>query len=168
VTTIGLKYAKEPPRHPLSTRPVLNTGFRIPPGADHHEVKSFYTFREDAHIVSLMPHMHLRGKDFTIKAIAPDGSERILLQVPRYDFNWQTYYVPREPIAIPKGTKIECVAHFDNSKGNRFNPDPSIEVRWGEQTWEEMMIGWLTYYFDQPTPAGPATATGGAGGTGGK
>ena len=166
VTTIGLKYAKEPPRHPLLTRPVLNTGFRIPPGADSHEVKSFYTFREDAHIVSLMPHMHLRGKDFVIKAIAPDGSERILLQVPRYDFNWQTYYVPREPIAIPKGTKIECVAHFDNSKGNRFNPDPSIEVRWGEQTWEEMMIGWLTYYFDQPAPSGPVTTTGGTGGKG--
>jgi hypothetical protein len=92
--------------------------------------------------------MHLRGKDFEIEAIFPDGTSKILLSVPRYDFNWQTYYVPKEAVSIPKGTKIECTAHFDNSPNNKFNPDPTKPVRWGEQTWEEMMIGWLTYYYD--------------------
>lgn len=148
VTTIGLRYAKEPPKHQVFTRPVLNTGFVIPAGADNHEVKSGYTFKEGAHIVSLMPHMHLRGKDFEVKAVFPDGSSKVLLSVPRYDFNWQTYYVPRVPVALPAGTKIECTAHFDNSTNNKFNPDATKDVRWGEQTWEEMMIGWLSYYYD--------------------
>jgi hypothetical protein len=159
VTTIGLKYAKEPPEHQILTRPVLNTTFTIPAGASSHEVKSSYMFKEDAHLVSLMPHMHLRGKDFEIKAIFPDGEARTLLKVPRYDFNWQTYYVPKEPLAIPKGSKIECTAHFDNSPANKFNPDPTKDVKWGDQTWEEMMIGWLGYYND----AGPKPAVSGGG-----
>jgi hypothetical protein len=163
VTTIGLIYAKEQPKHHVLTRPVLNTGFVIPPGAPNHEVKSFYTFREDTRIVSFMPHMHLRGKDFEIKAIYPDGSSKILLNVPKYDFNWQTYYVPKEPVAIPKGTKIECTAHFDNSTNNKFNPDPTKEVRWGDQTWEEMMIGWLSYYNDPKPAERPAASSSGGG-----
>jgi Copper type II ascorbate-dependent monooxygenase, C-terminal domain len=146
VTTVGLKYAKEPPKHQVLTRPILNMTFVIPAGAESHEVKSTYTFKEDVELSSLMPHMHLRGKDFEIKAIYADGTSKVLLNVPKYDFNWQTYYVPKEPIVIPKGTKIECVAHFDNSPNNRFNPDPTKNVKWGEQTWEEMMIGWLSYY----------------------
>ncbi|HKQ77520.1 MAG TPA: cytochrome c [Blastocatellia bacterium] len=149
VTTIGLQYAKEQPKHQILTRPVLNTGFMIPAGASSHEVKSSYMFKEGARLTSLMPHMHLRGKDFEIKAVFPDGTNKVLLKVPRYDFNWQTYYVPREPLAIPKGTKIECVAHFDNSTGNKYNPDPTKDVKWGEQTWEEMMIGWLSYYYEE-------------------
>jgi mono/diheme cytochrome c family protein len=163
VTTIGLKYAKEPPKHQIQTRPVLNTGFKIPAGAPAHEVKSFHTFKEDVYLTSLMPHMHLRGKDMEIKAIFPDGTTKILLNVPRYDFNWQTYYVPKEPIAIPKGTKIECTAHFDNSNANKYNPDPTKEVRWGDQTWEEMMIGWLSYYQDGGPAPKPAAATGNSG-----
>lgn len=153
VTTVGLKYAKEPPQHQLFTRPVLNTTFVIPAGDSNHEVKSTYTFKDGVHLVSLMPHMHLRGKDFEIKAIYADGTSKVLLNVPKYDFNWQTYYVPQEPIAIPAGTKIECVAHFDNSTSNKFNPDPAVDVKWGEQTWEEMMIGWLSYYIDSGEPA---------------
>ena len=165
VTTIGLKYAKEQPKHQVLTRPVLNTGFKIPAGATSHEVKSSYTFSEDVHLTSLMPHMHLRGKDFEIKAAFPDGTTRVLLNVPRYDFNWQTYYVPKEPLAIPKGTKIECTAHFDNSPGNKYNPDPTKDVKWGEQTWEEMMIGWLSYYNDaDPKPADKPAASSSSGG----
>lgn len=158
VTTLGVKYAKELPMHAIQTRPVLNTGFTIPAGADNHEVKSFYTFKEDVRVVSLMPHMHLRGKSFEIKAIFPDGKSQVLLNVPRYDFNWQTYYVPKEPVAIPKGTKIECTAHYDNSPANKFNPDPTKVVKWGDQTWEEMMIGWLSYYSEAPTQK-PTTAS---------
>jgi len=163
VTTIGLKYAKEPLRHHIQTRPVLNTGFKIPAGATSHEVKSFHTFKEDVRLTSLMPHMHLRGKDFEIKAHFPDGTTKVLLNVPRYDFNWQTYYVPKEPVALPKGTKIECTAHFDNSPANKYNPDPSKEVRWGDQTWEEMMIGWLSYYQEGGAEPKPAATTGNSG-----
>lgn len=153
VTTIGLIYAKEPPRHEIKTRPIMNPRFVIPPGADNHEVQSAYTFKEDIHVTSFMPHMHLRGKDFVFKAVTADGAAKILLNVPKYDFAWQTYYVPTEPIAIAKGTKIECVAHFDNSKNNKYNPDPTKEVRWGDQTWEEIMIGWVSYYYDNPQPS---------------
>jgi hypothetical protein len=156
VTTIGLKYAKERPKHQVLTRPVLNMSFTIPAGEPNHEVKSSFVFKEDAHLTSLMPHMHLRGKDFEIKAILPDGATKVLLKVPRYDFNWQTYYVPKEPLAIPKGAKIECTAHFDNSPGNKYNPDPTKVVKWGDQTWEEMMIGWLGYYNDDASDSKPA------------
>ncbi|MCI0663088.1 MAG: peroxiredoxin, partial [Acidobacteria bacterium] len=159
ITSIGLKYAKEAPKHQILTRPVLNTGFVIPAGAANHEVKSSFTFNEDVRLSSLMPHMHMRGKDFEIKAIFPDGTSKILLNVPKYDFNWQTYYVPKQAVAIPKGTKIECIAHFDNSPNNRFNPDPAKDVKWGEQTWEEMMIGWLSYYQDTGSGSKPTGAT---------
>jgi hypothetical protein len=156
VTTVGLIFAKQTVKYPVLTRPIMNNRFAIPPGAASHEVKSSFTFQEDAHLVSFMPHMHLRGKDFIYKAVYPDGREQVLLSVPKYDFNWQTYYVPKEPLAIPKGTRIDCVAHFDNSTGNRFNPDPTREVKWGDQTWEEMMIGWASYYNDAPPVAKPA------------
>lgn len=152
ISTIGLIYAKELPKHEVKTRPVMNPRFVIPAGADNHEVISSYTFKEDIHITSFMPHMHLRGKDFVFKAIAADGTTKILLNVPKYDFNWQTYYIPTEPIAIAKGTKIECVAHYDNSKNNKYNPDPTKDVKWGDQTWEEMMIGWVSYYYDNAQP----------------
>jgi len=109
-----------------------------------------------------MPHMHLRGKDFEFKAVFPDGTSKILLSVPRYDFNWQTYYVAKEPEALPKGTKIECVAHFDNSTNNRFDPDATKDVRWGDQTWEEMMIGWISFVYDNPQPSTPAKKTDGS------
>ena len=150
VTTIGLIYAKETPQHEIKTKPVLNVRFVIPPGADNHEVQSSFTFKEGVHITSFMPHMHLRGKDFIFKSVNPDGQTNTLLSVPKYDFSWQTYYLPTEPVAIAPGTKIECVAHFDNSKNNKYNPDPAKEVRWGDQTWEEMMIGWVSYYQDKP------------------
>ena len=92
-----------------------------------------------------MPHMHLRGKDFLYRATYPDGRSEILLSVPSYDFNWQGNYNFTEPVSAPAGTKIDCLAHFDNSADNRANPDPTKKVRWGDQTWEEMMIGWVTY-----------------------
>jgi hypothetical protein len=89
--------------------------------------------------------MHVRGKDFRYTAVFPDGRREVLLSVPRYDFNWQLLYVPKDGIVLPKGSRLECVAHFDNSPNNRFNPDPSKEVKWGPQTCEEMMIGWFDY-----------------------
>ena len=150
ISTLGVIFAKETPKNEIKTRPVMNPRFVIPAGADNHEVKSAYTFKEDVRITSYMPHMHLRGKDFQIKAVYPDGSSKILLNVPKYDFAWQSYYIPTDPVVIPKGTRIECTAHYDNSAKNKFNPDPTKEVKWGDQTWEEMMIGWLSYYYETP------------------
>jgi hypothetical protein len=96
-----------------------------------------------------MPHMHLRGKDFLFEATYPDGKKEVLLSVPRYDFNWQSVYRAAKPLAMPKGTKLRCVAHFDNSGKNPNNPDPSKPVFWGDQTWEEMMVGWFDFYWDE-------------------
>jgi hypothetical protein len=94
-------------------------------------------------LLSLFPHMHLRGKDFHYEVLYPDGRKETLLNVPRYDFNWQTSFVFADPLQLPAGTKLHCTAHFDNSADNPANPDPSHPVRWGDQTWEEMMIGWF-------------------------
>jgi hypothetical protein len=89
--------------------------------------------------------MHYRGKAFRFTAHYPDGKKEILLDVPRYDFNWQTYYMFKEPVSLPKGARILSSAWYDNSDKNPSNPDPKVEVKWGDQTWEEMMIGFFTY-----------------------
>ena len=122
----------------------------IPPGADNHQVEAGLRFRREGHILGFMPHMHLRGKDFVYRAIYPDGKTEVLLSVPRFNFNWQSVYRLAEPMAMPKGTKLHCVAHFDNSAKNPNNPDPTKTVYWGDQTWEEMMIGWTDFVYDKP------------------
>jgi hypothetical protein len=93
--------------------------------------------------------MHMRGKDFLYRLVYPDGTSRVLLSVPRWDFNWQLTYVFKEEVAAPKGSRLECVAHYDNSPQNKFNPDPTKLVKWGPQTWDEMMIGYLDYTLDK-------------------
>jgi mono/diheme cytochrome c family protein len=157
-TKIGLIFAKEPAKKLIVTGNAMNTRFVIPPGDPNYEVTSSTTFREDVYLTSFMPHMHLRGKDFKYTAVYPDGRQEVLLNVPKYDFNWQLTYIPEKPIFLPKGTRLDCVAHFDNSTKNKFNPDPSKEVRWGDQTWEEMMIGWYTFTRDV-APAKPLAAS---------
>ncbi len=147
-SAIGLIFAKQPPTKVVVTAPVFFPYFRIPAGAANHQVEAKYTCQKDGHIVGFMPHMHLRGKDFIYYALYPDGTKQTLLSVPRFDFNWQSVYRPVEPVPTPKGTKIHCVAHFDNSKDNPNNPDPSQAVTWGDQTWEEMMIGWVDFAYD--------------------
>jgi hypothetical protein len=142
---IGLIFAKEPPRQEIRTGIIANPLFAIPAGAANHQVEAEATFSDDVRIWTLHPHMHLRGKDMTYTAIYPDGRSQIVLQVPKFDFGWQTDYWLAEPIALPKGSKLHVRAHFDNSPANRSNPDPSKVVRWGDQTWEEMMIGFFTY-----------------------
>jgi hypothetical protein len=147
-TSIGLKFAKTPPSKQLRTGMALNPRFVIPAGDANHEVRSATTLAEDVHLVSMTPHMHFRGKDFTYTAVFPDGTSETLLHVPAYDFNWQLSYVLATPRALPKGTRLECVAHFDNSSGNAANPNPKADVRWGDQTWDEMMIGFFTFTRD--------------------
>jgi hypothetical protein len=147
-TSVGLYFSKGPVEKRVITTGATYGNLVIPPGEPNYESKSSFTFKEDSHIVSFMPHMHVRGKDFEYKLVYPDGTSKILLKVPRYDFNWQLTYLLKEPVAAPKGSRIECVAHHDNSEKNKYNPDPKKEVRWGPQTWEEMMIGWLDYTID--------------------
>jgi len=147
-TKVGLIFCKEEPKQRVVTLTATQARFAIPPGDGNHEVKSQFTLQDDSQLVWLMPHMHLRGKDFEYKAVYPTGESQILLSVPKYDFNWQLAYETMKPITLPKGTRIECVAHFDNSINNKANPDPTKEVRWGDQSWEEMMIGWFGVAID--------------------
>jgi len=111
--------------------------------------------------LTLTPHMHLRGKSFRYEAEQPDGTREVLLDIPRYDFNWQLRYRLAEPKLLPKGTKLECTAHFDNSAENLANPDPTQAVRWGDQTWEEMMIGYFGTLPVEPDVNVPASQAGG-------
>ena len=104
----------------------------------------------------MMPHMHLRGKDFRFLIHFPDGRETMILDVPRFDFNWQLGYELKQALKLPKGTRIECIAHFDNSKNNKFNPDSGKEISWGDQTFEEMMIGFFLYKIPVTPAASPA------------
>lgn len=154
---VGLTFAKTPVEHQARTVGIAQTRFIIPAEADNHPVRASYTFPRDAHLLSFMPHMHLRGKSFQYEATFPDGRKEMLLSVPAYDFGWQTSYNLAEPLAMPKGTRIDCLAHYDNSKGNPANPDPSRAVTWGDQTFEEMMIGYLDCVDDGPIVTTPPT-----------
>ena len=131
---------------------LINGQFKIPAGAGDHVVKAEMTTSADVTLRSLLPHTHLRGKSWEYTAIYPDGRSEVLLSVPKYDFNWQTEYVFAEPLKLPKGTTIRAVAHYDNSHGNKDNPDPSVEVAWGDQTWEEMMFTAFVYSIDGVAP----------------
>ncbi len=147
-TRIGLIYAKEKPKERVMTMNAMNFFLKIPPGDPAYESHAQITLHHDVKLVSMMPHMHLRGKDFEYRAVYPTGETQTLLRVPRYDFNWQLGYVLQDQLLLPKETRIECTAHHDNSANNKFNPDPTKEVRWGDQTFEEMMIGWFDVAFD--------------------
>jgi hypothetical protein len=157
VSEVGLIFAKKPPRARVFTLPIYNRWFmtrwiRIPAGADNFEMESMYEFNEDVQVLDFMPHMHLRGKDFLYEAHFANGKKETLLSVPKYNFNWQSGYRLEKPLRMPKGSKIRCLAHFDNSAKNPHNPDPTIQVYWGDQTWEEMMVGWLQYSVELPKP----------------
>ena len=142
---IGVKLAKQPPTKLRAARggQMPNLTFAIPPGTPSYEVMAKQTFKADTYLSTMYPHMHVRGKDVQYKLVYPDGREEVLLSVPRYDFNWQLTYKLAEPKLMPEGSTLMVVAHFDNSTGNRFNPDPTATVRWGDQTWEEMLIGYF-------------------------
>jgi hypothetical protein len=115
----------------------------IPAAAQDYVSHASMTLAQPAKLISVQPHMHRRGKSMEVQAVYPDGRTRVLVSVPRYDFNWQTTYVLREPLLLPSGTKLESVAHFDNSVNNTANPDPSVPVHWGDMTTDEMHIAFL-------------------------
>ncbi len=153
ISRVGMVFADpKEVTHQVMTRQAANSKFAIPPHAENHPVEAASRAADrDMLLLSMMPHMHLRGKSFRYEARYADGRTERLLDVPAYDFNWQTSYRLAAPKLLPKGTRIQCLAHFDNSEFNLANPAPEKTIRWGDQTWDEMMIG----YFDVAVPREP-------------
>jgi hypothetical protein len=149
-TKVGVAFTKQPPTQRVMTLAAANNKFTIPPGDSNYQVDADFELGHEAKLSALLPHMHLRGKDFEYRLIYPTGETATILRVPHYDFGWQLWYQPVSDILLPKGTKIAVTAHYDNSPNNRNNPDPTKAVKWGDQSWEEMMIG----FFDVTFPAG--------------
>jgi hypothetical protein len=146
------------PSRELVVASAWNIAFRIPPQAAEYPVQARYVFDQDASLYAFFPHMHLRGSRAKYEARYPDGGSETLLSVPKYNFNWQSLYTLRTPKAIPAGTEIVFTGAFDNSRTNSANPDPSKEIRFGKQSWEEMFIGYMLYTVPnrQPTAAPPS------------
>jgi mono/diheme cytochrome c family protein len=151
-SSIGLVFAKKPPQEEIRTSAFVNPLLVLPPGESNKAVPSAIRFTQDVRLYALFPHTHLRGKSWEYRVVYPDGRSEIVLAVPKYDFNWQTYYVFARPLTLPKGARMEAVAHYDNSSGNPWNPDPKVEVRWGEQTWQEMQYSGITYSVIEAQP----------------
>jgi len=161
-TSIGLIFADpKSVRKEVATNLLFDTTLRIPPHAANHCVEKSRRFEEDVLLLAMFPHMHLRGKSFRYEAIYPDGRIEILLDVPRYDFNWQNRYELAEPKRLPAGTTLRCIAHYDNSSDNPANPDPAATVLTGKQSWEEMFNGYYDIALagqDLTTPPGRGEA----------
>jgi len=149
-TKIGLVFARGPVTERIVAMQSMPPGLAIPPGVSNFRVDGAATLREDAKLVAMRAHAHLRGKSFQFRAVYPNGETEILLDIPKYDFNWQPYYYLETPKTLPRGTRIESTAYFDNSPNNPFNPDPSATVFWGPQSWDEMMIGWFDVAVEIP------------------
>lgn len=150
---LGLHFADQPPRHTVEVATIAQPRLSIPPGASSHPEMASVPVPVEVRLLRLMPHMHLRGQAFRYEVALPNGDVRTLLEVPRYDFNWQLTYDFAEPLSLPAGSRLRAIGWFDNSAANPHNPDPTRTVRWGEQTYEEMMIGYAEYYVpSQPLP----------------
>jgi hypothetical protein len=142
-TELGITFSKQTPTESVLTIAAANGEFVIPPEDPDYPVTSDQPFYGDAKIISFSPHMHVRGKSMRYELVSANGTRTTLLDVPRYDFHWQQAYHPAKPVTVHAGSKIECFATYDNSPNNPSNPDPTKEVRWGDQSWEEMMIGFM-------------------------
>ncbi len=161
-TQIAVRFAAKPPKHEVLVAGIVNPFIRIPPGAENHPEKAVIPVPVDVKILAFMPHMHLRSKSCKYTLVGADGARETLLDVPKYDFNWQLYYLLKEPKTALAGSRVEFDGVYDNSSKNPANPDPTKTVRWGQQTFEEMLLGYIEYYSD--TPAGEALARPRAGG----
>jgi hypothetical protein len=151
-TRLGIVFAKEPPRERVLTLSATNGTFLIPPGDPDYRVDSTFEVATQVSLSGLHPHMHGRGKDFLYRLVYPTGETQTILSVPHYNWHWQNWYTLQEAIVLPKGTKIECTAHFDNSPNNPDNADPKRAVPWGEQSWDEMMVGFFNLVFPADLP----------------
>jgi len=147
-TRVGVVFAKEQPKQAVLSLQMSNDRFVIPPGDSNYRVQVSGTLPNDALLISMFPHMHLRGKGFEYLITGPNGHVETLLKINHYDFQWQLNYRLAEPRLIKAGTRLEWVGYFDNSPNNPSNPDPTAEVRYGEQSWEEMMIGFFDVVVD--------------------
>jgi thiol-disulfide isomerase/thioredoxin len=145
-TRIGLVFARQPPRHEVFTKDMKNQRFKIPAGADNHEIEAKLPLPENATLLSLFPHAHLRGKASRFELEQSDKTRTRLLDVPHYDFNWQLSYRYANPVSVPNGSSLVYTAWYDNSAKNPANPDPTKDVRWGEQTTNEMHFATVEYY----------------------
>jgi hypothetical protein len=157
-TKIGLFLAKEAPKVEMRMGTLVNGKLDIPAGASDYSIAAEMTTTADVTVRQMLPHTHLRGKRWEYTVTYPDGRSEVILSVPKYDFNWQTDYVFAEPLKLPKGTTIRAVAHYDNSRANKSNPDPTANVKWGDQTWEEMMFTAFVYSIDGVAPGAVITA----------
>jgi hypothetical protein len=162
---LGLVLAKQPPTERTMTLSAGNMSFKIPPGDPNFRVDSSLTLPEDVTLLGLHPHMHMRGKSAQYRIVFADGRSETLLNVPRYNWHWQLWYDLAEPMKLPKGTKLECTEHFDNSRNNPENPDPTKTVIWGQQSFDEMMVCMFNVAFDAKittkqmlAPKGPKSA----------
>ncbi|HEY7543972.1 MAG TPA: DUF3471 domain-containing protein [Blastocatellia bacterium] len=149
-SSVALVFARKPVEKMVISLDIMNLYFRIPAGAENHQVTACSTFKRDVQIVGFMPHMHVRGKDMKYEAIYADGRRETLLSVPRYNFYWQMLYKLKRPIPVPKGTRIAVTAHFDNSTRNKYNPDAKRAVRFGDTTTDEMLAGFVDYIVEKP------------------
>jgi hypothetical protein len=143
---IGLVFAKQRPAYESTVVGIDQKRLQIPPFEANHRETRERVAPFDLYVTSLMPHMHVRGKAFKYEVLFADGREETLLDIPHYDFNWQLSYDLKQPKFIPKGSRVRVSAVFDNSAENKANPDPSKLVKWGEQTSDEMMIGYMEYF----------------------
>ncbi|MDZ4801207.1 MAG: cytochrome c [Bryobacteraceae bacterium] len=144
-TSVGLIFAKEPPKMEVKRRDIHNQFFRIPAGASEHPVSACFTLDESIDLLSYTPHMHYRGKSMKMEVTRPGGKPEVIINIPAYSFEWQTQFRYKEPVTLPKGTVVRIDATYDNSKNNAANPNAAETVRWGSNTASEMMDGWLEY-----------------------
>lgn len=154
---IGFVFGSEAPRHMVRTAAVADRRLRIPPGASNHEESAEIRLPADVKLLAFLPHLHVRGKAFRYELQRPEAegadARQVVLDIPRYDFNWQLRYLLREPLAAPRGSVLRATAWYDNSANNPANPDPTKTVRWGPQTHDEMMLGYLEYYLVEEDPS---------------
>ena len=155
-TSIGLIFSKTPPPTKLRVTALLNGSLHIPAGDPDYRVDAELTINRDVTLWSMLPHTHVRGKRWSYDVTFPDGRQQTILAVPKYDFDWQTDYVFKQPLKLPKGTRLHATAWYDNSSRNKSNPDPTQDIWWGDQTWEEMMFTGLTYSVDPAPPSASA------------
>jgi len=166
-TRVGLELAKEPPQRRFMSVAAAQTNLTIAPGDPNAEAKATLKFGQPVDFVYMQPHMHLRGKDMRIDAQYPTGEHETLLNVPRYDFNWQIVYYEKAPLHLPKGTELHLTAHWDNSANNKWNPDPTATIHWGDQSWQEMLAAPMAVIVDRTVDPKTVVASGGLAGGGG-
>jgi hypothetical protein len=161
---VGLELASAPPKRRFMSVTAAQTDLTIAPGDPNAEAKATLRFGQPVDFVYMQPHMHLRGKDMKIDAHYPTGEKETLLDVPRYDFNWQIVYYEKTPLHLPRGTTLELTAHWDNSLNNKWNPDPQATVHWGDQSWQEMLAAPMAVIVDRTVDPKSVVAEGNFGG----